>query len=444
MNSDTNTTDLIILQQHKAQILENRKSNYSGAFIDRNFNWHKKVMRVLAPGNHSDEYKTVDMMQNYYILQFQIIANYLNASLEFKSSVVGGISFYHECYIELQKNTIDMCLNIHFYDSFNLKNLDQVSIQERENTLILVPENTELNLSIFFQPFDHYIWIFMIVELLISVVSWTFLFKIDDSIHCRKGNHHHVLLALIELTIKAGVSKKSHKNIQKWLYGSQILFNFVITTCYSSAIISCMLNPKFDQIDSLKQFRDRNMSLVIPNYMRYKSIFEYQNIKLKVNSSSTCKSSRCKIYYLNNNRNFGFLMRKKEANRYLNSKEYLFGNEPNYHKMKEKQIENPTIFPVSSNLRLTEMLQILMMWIDQFGLRRRWDTMVNMHDELVTQKNLAIKSSEVRQITMKELSVIFWYFFFALLSGFVVFICEHLYFSFNYLNLTFKDLINFF
>lgn len=431
MNEATDTIDLIIFHQHKHQRFENRKSNYSGVYTDRNLNWHLKPLRILAPGNHSLYYRNAEIMQNYDLLQFEIIANFLNATLKFQHTINNGMNFFIECDIRAEKKSLDMCLNTHSQDIFNTKYLENVFTQEVEGFVVLVPKNPLLNLNIFFQPFDQTFWKFMLAQLIISAIAWTVFFEVHKCIHGKVKTEHKILLSLTELTISAAVSKKADSNILKWLYGSQILFNFIITTCYSSSIISCMLNPNYHYIDSIEQFKENNMTLIVKSSIQYNiRMFKMENVSIKVNTSIKSRiSPMSKLYYLNKvNLNIGFLLSKKNADRYLNSKEYLFGNVAKYHIMKQVPPSILTALPIASELRLTESLQILMMHIDQSGLRRRWDTLVNMQEEIATQKNLVIKSNEVQLITVKELSIIFWYLSITLLISFIVFLSELIYY----------------
>lgn len=200
-------------------------------------------------------------------------------------------------------------------------------------------------------------------------------------------------------------------------------------------IISSLLNPVSNEMTTLREFKNAHMRVMcLPSNSRYQ-VTKIINMNVLWGASTTKPNRYYEEIFKNNSLNptsdpkYGYCMTKSHALRYLSSKKYLFESKFKFYVLKERLYNIDKIFPISDRLLVRNDLDLLMLKLRQHGLMQHWINSANRKVIYESQRNMA-QLNVMQLIAMKELEIIFWCLFIALILCLIVFLCENLYYFF--------------
>lgn len=426
-NAQTNEAEFFIYHHYKGSKLEKRSTtNFSGTFKNRNTNMQQRPLKVLGP--KTNNLQGIQVIANQTL---SIITSYLNASTIFSFWDPTQNLLFADCYEKLVSHEVDVCLCIDSYLPSPLNGVDYVSLEQPEEIMILVNQKAfDISLDIFLQPYDTTFWVFYVLQFLFCVVLWSIIYKIYDWVHGILTVERNVVLILVESSINASISFKTKTLVEKFLFGSHIIFNFIVLTAYSSLLVSYLLNATGTEMNTIKEFKDANMTLLrkggdVVFTVKYaargiKSITDFNRVYIN-NSLQPLSDPK-----------YGYSLTKTLARHFLNSKQHLVQSEKRLHMLKEPLYSYDLVLPISDSLMITHELENLMMRVRQSGLDHYWRTCLAYFNlEYETQKNIQDKLSDVKYLRMKDLSIIFKCFLWAMFASILVFVCECIVFKIN-------------
>ncbi|CAO1372535.1 unnamed protein product [Diamesa tonsa] len=419
LNNETNNAEYYDFDKFADGKLINRTGNYSGIFNDKNTNWMRNSIRVSAQHDPPTTVIENGKMEGFDGKFLDVICRQLNATYN-----LIDINKYPKivfCTDSLAKDGADLCLNTDNYVKRYLKNTEIVNLNIYDEISVLVPADTVINGNTYFRPFDDITWKALIANILISVVVWKILFYIYYRLK-KEENVTDVTFNMVELTLTASVAKEPRNKMESIFIISLAVFNFIILVAYSSVLISSLLDPKFENIDTIDQLREANLSFVAD-----KSIITsvYGDMKL-LNITKKLLVQEDHYFTEAMTDKFAYIMTKRLAYQYLNSHKNLFEDEIKLHEMKEHFAVVERSIKIHSSLKLGDSIAMIGLRIREAGLDTHWRAMSELKINYLTKKNIHDKLALTQYVGMDELHFMFWFLIVGWLCALTIFLLEHL------------------
>lgn len=417
LNNETNNAEYYDCNKFDDHKIVNRTGNYSGIFEIKNKNWMGKSLRISAL--HDPPTTIVDngIMKGFDGYFLGIICHKLNATY----NIIEGI--YHPtifCTDALSKSKADLCMNTENYVKRNLKNNEIINLNINDEVSVLVPANTVIDVDTYFRPFDGVTWKAMIANIFISVLVWKILFFIYYRIK-KEENVTDVTFNIIELTLTASVAKNPRNKMEAIFIMFLAVFNFVILVAYSSVLISSLLDPKFDNIDTIDQLRDANFTFVVDNNI-VTTIF---NAMKNHNLSNKLLIKEDHYFAEEMTNKYAYLLSKRLAYQYLNSYKHIFEDQIKLHELKEHFSSVEKSIKTHSSLKLGDIITMVSLRIREAGLDNHWKAMSDLTINDLTKQNIHDKLAATQYVGMDELHFMFWFLIVGWLCALTIFLLEY-------------------